>query len=83
MNERQQAMYDFAMARVQSGKEGELKALLEERFREQDENRAAGGGFNRERMRETSEKVAALLTADGAREYTEWREQRRRERQGN
>ena len=83
MNERQQAMYDFAMARVQPGKEDELKALLAERFKEMDAARSAGGGFDRERMRETSQKVAALLTEEGAKEYEEWREQRRRERMGN
>ena len=86
MNERQQAMYDFAMARVQPGKEDELKTFLAERFKAQDAARAAGEGFNRERMRETAEKVMALLTPEGAKAFEAWREERRaarrRERQG-
>jgi len=79
MNERQQATYDFAMARVQAGKEEALKAVLAEQFRVMDAMRASGG-FDRERMREMSQKVSALLTPDGAREYEEWRAARRRER---
>jgi len=80
MNERQKAIYDFVVARVQQGKEDELKTLLEERFKEMEARRNAGGGFDREYMRETSQKVSALLTPDGAKEYEEWREARRRER---
>lgn len=81
MNERQQAMYDFAMARVQPGKEDELKAVLTEYFEKMEEMRN-GGGFDRELMREMGQKISAQLTPDGAKEYQEWRESQRRGRFG-
>ena len=82
MTERQQATYDFATARVQPGKEDALKALLAEHFKKMDERRNSGAGFDRELMREMSRKISGLLTPQGAKEYEEWREARRRERQG-
>jgi len=80
MNERQQAMYDFAMARVKPGNEDALKALLDKRFKEFEAARASGDGFNRDRMREMGEQVAALLTEEGAKEYAEWRARMREQR---
>ena len=82
MNEKQQAAYDFAMARVEPGKEEELKGVLAGHFKLIDEMKNSGGGFDRERMRESGQKISALLTVEGAKEYAEWREARRREHRG-
>ncbi|MCL2884093.1 MAG: hypothetical protein FWF49_01230 [Oscillospiraceae bacterium] len=56
MNEGQQRFYDFALQRVQAGKEGELKALLDESFARQ-----AQGTFTPEYMTGLMPRMTALI----------------------
>ena len=65
MNERQQALFDFAMERVQKDKKDEMEAVLKRQFEIQAE------------MQTFNDKVSALLTSEGAEEYAKWREERR------
>ena len=56
MNEGQQRFHDFALQRVQAGREEELAAILRESFRKQDE-----GTFSPAYMAEIAPKMTTLL----------------------
>lgn len=56
MNEGQQNFYSFIMDRVKEGKEDEMKAIMSESFKRQQE-----GTFTKEYMAETMPKMIALL----------------------
>ena len=56
MNAGQQQFYNFALERAQAGKEEEMKAILAENFRKQEE-----GTFTKEYMAEAMPKLMALV----------------------
>ena len=56
MTGQQQGFYSFILERVQEGKEEELKVLLNEGFKKQDE-----GTFTKEYYAETTSKMFALV----------------------
>jgi len=56
MNAGQKQFYDFALQRVQPGKEAEITAIMTESFKRQDE-----GTFSREYMGQVMPKMMALL----------------------
>lgn len=56
MNEGQQKFYEFIMDRVKEGKEEEIKAIMNESFRRQQE-----GTFTKEYMEEIGPQMIMLL----------------------
>ncbi len=56
MNQGQQMVFNFIMARVQDGKQAEARALLEEGFQ-----RRAHGTFTAEQLQGLTTKMLALL----------------------
>lgn len=64
MNQGQQKFYDFVMERVQTGKEEEIRAIIRESFRRQDE-----GIFTKEYMAETALKMISLLRPECVEEF--------------
>lgn len=56
MNEGQQKFYEFIMDRVKEGKEEEIKAIMNESFRRQQE-----GTFTKEYMAEIGPQMITLL----------------------
>jgi hypothetical protein len=63
MNQGQENFFNFIMARVQEGKQGEAKTLLEESFGKQD-----GGTFNAAYIDEFQAKLLPLLKPGAAEE---------------
>jgi ketol-acid reductoisomerase len=64
MNEGQQRFFDFVMERVRKGKEEEIKAIMGESFKRQQE-----GTFTKEYMAETVSKMIMLLRPECAEEF--------------
>jgi ribosomal protein S3AE len=64
MNEGQQRFYDFVMERVQEGKEEEIKAIMSESFKRQQE-----GTFSKEYMNEIVPKMIMLLKPECVEEF--------------
>lgn len=64
MNEGQQRFYDFVMARVKEGKEEEIKALMNESFKRQQE-----GTFTKEYMAEIAPNMIMMLRPECAEEF--------------
>lgn len=64
MDEGQQKFYDFVMARVKEGKEEEIKAIINESFKRQQE-----GTFTKEYMAETAPKMIMLLRPEFVEEF--------------
>jgi len=66
MNPGQAMFYDFAMQRVQAGREEELRAVMEESFRRQDE-----GTFTKEYMAQIAPKMISLLRPECVQEFAQ------------
>ena len=64
MNDGQKRFYDFAVERVQPGKEEEIRAIMNESFKRQDE-----GTFTKEYMAEIMPKMVALLRPECINEF--------------
>lgn len=64
MNEGQQRFYEFVMERVQEGKEEEIKAIMSESFKRQQE-----GIFTKEYMTEIVPKMIMLLKPECVEEF--------------
>ncbi|WP_312105635.1 hypothetical protein [Lachnoclostridium sp.] len=64
MNEGQQRFYDFVMERVQEGKEEDIKAIMSESFKRQQE-----GTFSKEYMTEIVPKMIMLLKPECVEEF--------------
>ena len=64
MNAGQKTFYDFVLQRVQPGKEDEMKAVMAESFRKQDE-----GAFTREYMAQVAPKMMALMRPERVAEF--------------
>ena len=64
MNQGQQMFYDFVLARVQEGKEEEIKAVMKESFKRQ-----AEGTFTMEYMNETAPKMMSLIRPECVEEF--------------
>jgi ketol-acid reductoisomerase len=64
MNEGQQKFYDFVMERVKEGKEEEIKAIMNESFKRQQE-----GTFTKEYMAETVPEMILLLKPECVEEF--------------
>ncbi|HCL03978.1 MAG TPA: hypothetical protein DHW61_16490 [Lachnoclostridium phytofermentans] len=64
MNEGQQRFYDFVMGRVQEGKEEDIKAIMSESFKRQQE-----GTFSKEYMTEIVPKMIMLLKPECVEEF--------------
>ncbi|WP_312370515.1 hypothetical protein [Lachnoclostridium sp.] len=64
MNEGQQRFYDFVMERVKEGKEEEIKAIMSESFKRQQE-----GSFSKEYMTEIVPKMIMLLKPECVEEF--------------
>lgn len=64
MNEGQQKFFDFIMARVQPGKEDELKAILSENFKRQD-----AGTFSKDYLAQIMPKMISLLRPETIEEF--------------
>jgi hypothetical protein len=64
MNEGQQKFYDFIMERVKEGKEEEIKAIMYESFKRQQE-----GTFSKEYMAEIAPKMVMLLRPECVEEF--------------
>ena len=64
MNAGQQNFYNFAMERVQAGKEEEMKAIMTENFKKQDD-----GTFSPEYMAGVVPKMMALLRPECVEEF--------------
>lgn len=66
MNEGQQRFYEFVMSRVIEGKEEEIKAIMNESFKRQQE-----GTFTKEYMAGTAPKMIMLLRPECVEEFKE------------
>jgi hypothetical protein len=64
MNQGQQMFYNFALERVQPGKEAEIQAIMSESFKRQDE-----GTFTKEYMAEIAPKMIDLLRPECVEEF--------------
>jgi ketol-acid reductoisomerase len=64
MNEGQQKFYNFVLARVKEGKQEEIKDIMNESFRRQQE-----GTFTKEYMAETVPKMIMLLRPECVEEF--------------
>ena len=64
MNANQKQFYDYVMPLAQEGKENELRALVEENFRHQDD-----GTITKEYMLENGPKLISLLKPEAQEQF--------------
>lgn len=64
MNIGQKKFYDFVMERVQNGKEEQIKAIMNESFKRQED-----GTFTKEYMAEIAPKMIALIRTECVEEF--------------